>query len=379
MTYLNNDLSQVCLLLPMLCWRIIQRVRNSRQEGKRAVEDDDSDGTNEEENEADESYEALPRQEWNSLRPFMTFHAWPFHFTFFFLIYIYLYPYMHCSLAECWVCQAGTLAVCDDSAWLIEDMFPAGGIHLLPDEAMMTRKSLLVAGTATNNHKHALAENVWEAGSNSVVDADIRARKTVGILTCAGLLRETWNRKPTAKPQRQRAHRFEVGFCLAISFEHLPECLLRKMSKSASLIGQMICPSEVLPDNFFRKYHAETVVCTYEDMNCTLHGVTSPTSQTELLVALWEEFHAGWGCVLGAFAPCPQCRDAWAAQKRFAGFGDWFLDRTGYWGEIFQFLEEKKHHWNLFFFWKMCCQEPAVQRLKEENIGEYILHNFCIM
>ena len=63
MTYLNNDLSQVCLLLPMLCWRIIQRVRNSRQEGKRAVEDDDSDGTNEEENEADESYEALPRQE----------------------------------------------------------------------------------------------------------------------------------------------------------------------------------------------------------------------------------------------------------------------------------------------------------------------------
>lgn len=48
----------VCLLFPMLCWRIIQRVRSSRQEGKRAVEDDDSDGTNEEENEADESYEA---------------------------------------------------------------------------------------------------------------------------------------------------------------------------------------------------------------------------------------------------------------------------------------------------------------------------------
>lgn len=94
MTYLNNDLSQVCLLFPMLCWRIIQRVRSSRQEGKRAVEDDDSDGTNEEENEADESYEALPRQECelrNSLRPFMTFHAWPFHFIHFSSSYIYIY------------------------------------------------------------------------------------------------------------------------------------------------------------------------------------------------------------------------------------------------------------------------------------------------
>lgn len=53
----------VCLLLPMLCWRIIQRLRSSRQEGKGAVEDDDSDGTSEEQgqledNEADESYEA---------------------------------------------------------------------------------------------------------------------------------------------------------------------------------------------------------------------------------------------------------------------------------------------------------------------------------
>ena len=128
MIYLSNDLAQVCLLLPMLCWRIVQRVRSSRQEGKMTVEDDDSDGTNEEENEADQSYEALHQgQECefrNALRPSITFHmSFPLS-TSFFLLCILMYPYWHCSLARCCVCQAGTLAVCEDSARLIEAMFP---------------------------------------------------------------------------------------------------------------------------------------------------------------------------------------------------------------------------------------------------------------
>ena len=55
---LQNDFAEVFLLLPIVCLRIVQKVRGALQEDKKAQVDDDSDDSTEEQESLEEREEA---------------------------------------------------------------------------------------------------------------------------------------------------------------------------------------------------------------------------------------------------------------------------------------------------------------------------------